>query len=72
MLLKRVEDRKFMITLTESEALKISDHTEVDFHYARLLSNRIGAKLLGYMSDSCKFPHCKRSASEVDLFPNGS
>ncbi|MBA7697097.1 hypothetical protein ES703_105755 [subsurface metagenome] len=71
MQIDRVEDKKFQLTLTDDEADKLSDHTEIDFHRHRLIANRIGSRLLGYMSESCKFPHSKRATLDLELFNDG-
>lgn len=71
MKIDRTEDKKFVITLTDDEADKISDHTEVDFHRHKLIANLIGSRLLGYMTESCKFPHSKRPTLELEIFKYG-
>lgn len=71
MQIDRIEDKVFRITLTDHEAEKISDHTEIDFHRHRLVANRVGSRLLGYMTESCKFPHSKRPTLELEVFPGG-
>jgi len=71
MRIERIEDKKFQVTITEKEALKFSDATEITFHYNRLISNRIGSRLLGYITECCKFPHAKRPALDLEIFKDG-
>lgn len=72
MQIDRIEDKKFMITITENEALKFADRSEVDFHLHKLLANRIGSRLIGYINESCKFPHSKRPTLELEVFKDGT
>ncbi len=71
MRIDRIADMIFQITLTNNEAEKISDHTEIDFHRHRLVANRIGSRLLAYMTESSKFPHSRRPSLYLEIFKDG-
>lgn len=67
MKIERVEDKKFLITLTEKEALRISDTKETDLEYSKIYSNLIGRVLLHYMIMCCEIPDMKQPALDTEL-----
>lgn len=67
MRIERLEDKIFMITLTEKEALRLSDNFEMDYQYVGICTLHIGRIVLHYMSQCCEFPDIKIPPFEQDL-----
>ncbi len=71
MKISRVEDKKFMITINEKEALELSDDSSHDFYDRKILTLRLGNAIADYLIESCKFPHDKRPTLELEVFSHG-
>ncbi|MBA7696619.1 hypothetical protein ES703_105269 [subsurface metagenome] len=67
MKIERVEDKKFLITLTENEALKIADAKQCDLEYSRIYAQHIGRVLISFMIICCELPHVKQQPIETEL-----
>lgn len=67
MIIERIQDKKFIITITEKEALRFANGSEVDFETSKSISKHIGTLLLHYIIEASMFPHDNRPALEVEL-----
>lgn len=64
MKIERVEDKKFQLTITEKEALQLSDGSEIDFETSKTIATRIGIFILHYIIEASMFPHDNRPQIE--------
>lgn len=55
--IRRLQDKRFMLEITEDEALCFSDPTQIDCQHYRVLSLMIGNFVLGYMMQASNFPN---------------
>lgn len=67
MQIDRIEDKRFMITITEEEALRLSDGTDFTLTDCKTMSLHLGRLMLYYMIDCSESPHAKRPVLEVEL-----
>lgn len=67
MKIERIEDKKFMTTITEAEALMIGDITQVDFDRSRQIANHIGSSLFSYMMCCSELPDSHRLPLKLEL-----
>jgi len=65
--IERIDDRVFLVSISEKEAQRLADGTEIDFSTSKMMSSHIGVALLHYMIESSMFPHDKRPPIELDL-----
>ncbi|MBA7680740.1 hypothetical protein ES703_89061 [subsurface metagenome] len=67
MIIERIEDKKFLVTITEKEALMIGDITQVDFHRSRIIANHIGSNLFRYIMCCSEIPDSHQLPLELEL-----
>ncbi|MBA7623494.1 hypothetical protein ES703_30890 [subsurface metagenome] len=67
MLIERIEDKKYKLTLTDKEADMLADCTVIDFARSKQIAAHLGDKVLFYMMESSQFPHAKRPSMKVTL-----
>ena len=67
MKIERIEDKKFMITLSEKEALKLADSVDLDWDWYTIYKLHIGRTLLPYFMLCCQFPNQKQPSLEKEL-----
>lgn len=67
MKIERIEDKKFQITLTEKEALRISDCSQMDWEYAKIYALHLGRIIINFMALCSEIPHAKQPPLETEL-----
>ena len=67
MKIERIEDKKFQITITEKEALRISDCNQMDWEYAKIYSLHLGRLIINYMALCSELPDAKQPAIDTEL-----
>ena len=67
MRIERIEDKKFMITLSEKEALKLADNVDLNWEWCKIYTLHIGRILLTYFMLCCQFPDQKQLPLESEL-----
>lgn len=67
MRIERIEDKKFMITLTEKEAIRITGTEDMDLEFAKIYSQHVGQVLLHYMIMCCEIPDMKQPVLDTEL-----
>lgn len=67
MIIERVDDKIFQIKISEAEALRLADGSEVGFETTKQFSVHIGTLILHYMIEASMFPHDNRPSIEVKL-----
>lgn len=67
MKIERIEDKKFMLTITEKEALRLSNSENTDVTDCKIMGIDIGRWILHYMIGACQFPHLKQPVFDTEL-----
>lgn len=67
MKIERIEDKKFRITLTENEALRLADNFDMDFESVKIYTLHVGRIILHYMMMCSRFPDIKTPPFEQEL-----
>lgn len=67
MKIERIEDKIFKITVTEKEALRISDCSEMDWAYAKIYALHLGRVILNYIAMCSELPDSKQAPLVMEL-----
>ncbi len=67
MRIERIEDKKFMVTLTEKEALRLADNFGMCWEYVKIYTLHLGRAMLHYMMVCCEFPDIQQPALDTEF-----